>query len=94
MTERALLDSGQVAAWLAMSRDSFCRKWRGLVAEHGFPPPVPGCGLHWDPHAIERWLDRQIPEHLHETRIEVAPPNYAAELRANIPAALGVVEEA
>ena len=68
--ERTLLDSGQVALRLRMSRESFLRKRKALEAAHGFPPRVPGCGNHWDPVALDLWLDRQIPGHLHETRIE------------------------
>lgn len=57
---RQLLTAHQVAMTLALdSAMSFHRRRRCLEAEHGFPAPVPGLGLRWDPAAIDAWLGRQ-----------------------------------
>jgi predicted DNA-binding transcriptional regulator AlpA len=57
---RPLLTAHQVAMALALdSALSFHRRRRALEADHGFPEPVPGLGLRWDPAAIEAWLARR-----------------------------------
>lgn len=62
---RTLLTAAEVAARLrpgsAGALDWFYRRKKGLIADHGFPPPVPGCGNRWDPAALDRWLDAQDP---------------------------------
>lgn len=42
----------------------FARNRARLIAEEGFPGPVPGMGLRWDPAAIDLSHDRNIPAHL------------------------------
>lgn len=54
---RALLTAPQVAAALGYRHAWFLRNRARLEAEHGFPRPVDGCGMRWDPAAIEDWLD-------------------------------------
>ena len=57
---RQLLTAPQVAARLARSHAWFLRR-RGALEETGFPRPVDGCGMRWDPAAIDDWLDAQRP---------------------------------
>lgn len=57
---RDLLMQRAVAERLNMTYDQFSRRKAGLIAGHGFPPPVAGCGNRWDPEAIDAWLDRQL----------------------------------
>jgi len=53
--------AAQVAALLGLTVRAFhCRRAR-LVAEHGFPQPLPGLGTVWDLAAVERWIARQDP---------------------------------
>lgn len=54
---RQLLTAPQVAAQLGYKLGWFQRNRPRLEAEHGFPRPVDGCGLRWDPAAIGDWLD-------------------------------------
>lgn len=54
---RALLTAPQVAGALGYRYAWFLRNRATLEAQHGFPRPVDGCGLRWDPAAIEDWLD-------------------------------------
>ena len=61
MPERILLTSAQVAARLGHKASWFLRRRPSLEADHGFPRPVDGCGMRWDPAAIERWLDARLP---------------------------------
>jgi predicted DNA-binding transcriptional regulator AlpA len=56
---RVLMTAPQVAAALGYRHGWFLRNRARLEAEHGFPGPVDGCGLRWDPAAIEDWLDRR-----------------------------------
>lgn len=58
---RHLLTGPEVARALGRSYGWFHRHRPSLEAERGFPPPVAGCGLRWDPRAIETWLDAQLP---------------------------------
>lgn len=62
--DRALLDVAGVAVRLGHSPEWFHRRKRELIADHGFPPPVAGCGNRWDPLSIDAWLDRQMPDEL------------------------------
>lgn len=59
MTARQLLTAPQVAAQLGHRAAWFYRNRARLQQQHGFPPPVDGCGLRWDPVAIGAWLDRR-----------------------------------
>lgn len=80
----ALLPLAAVALKLGVSRERFYKRWKAMVAEHGFPPPVPGCGKRWDPVAIRRWLDAQMPAHLRPpvaAAAEAEAADLAAELR-------------
>jgi predicted DNA-binding transcriptional regulator AlpA len=54
---RHLLTAPQVAAALGYRHAWFLRHRARLEADHGFPAPVDGCGMRWDPAAIEDWLD-------------------------------------
>jgi predicted DNA-binding transcriptional regulator AlpA len=55
---RLLLRTPEVAALLAMSVESFYRRRAALDAA-GFPKPVPGMGVRYDPLAIQEWLAAQ-----------------------------------
>lgn len=57
-----LLSYADVAACLAVTRSWLHRNRRALAVQHGFPPPVPGMGLRWDPLAIDAWLATQRQE--------------------------------
>lgn len=76
MTDRTLLAIAQVALRLNVSAENFNRRRRELIERHGFPPPLPGLALRWDPLAIDLWLDKHIPPPL---RI---PPSEDATLAA------------
>jgi predicted DNA-binding transcriptional regulator AlpA len=54
---RQLLTAPQVATALGYKHKWFARNRKRLEADHGFPAAVDGCGLRWDPAAIEDWLD-------------------------------------
>jgi predicted DNA-binding transcriptional regulator AlpA len=58
---RHLLTAPQVAAALGYKLSWFHRHRASLVAERAFPAPIAGCGMRWDPRAIESWLDWQLP---------------------------------
>lgn len=62
--ERMLLNAPEVALKLKHSLTWFARNRERLETEHGFPRPIDGVGRRWDPVAIDRWLDLQLPEHL------------------------------
>jgi len=62
--DRALLDAVGVARRLGHNPEWLHRNKAALIAAHGFPPPVPGCGNRWDPLSIDAWLDRQMPPEL------------------------------
>lgn len=59
MTMRPLLDAPALAHLLGISTTRFLRRRPQLEMEHGFPPPVRGLALRWDPLAIEAWLAAQ-----------------------------------
>jgi predicted DNA-binding transcriptional regulator AlpA len=62
---RTLLSAAEVAAKLHKKREWFYKRLnRETLEALGFPPPVPGCGLVWDPAAIDAWLDAQMPDGL------------------------------
>ena len=46
----------QVAGLLRREPQTFARKWRGLAREHGFPAPLPGCGLVWPAALVDAWI--------------------------------------
>lgn len=60
---RTLLTGPEVALRLRRSTTWFYRNRARLEAEHGFPRPVDGCGMRWDPEALMRWLDARLPNH-------------------------------
>lgn len=70
MSGRVLLTSAQVALRLSRSLGWF-RSNRDRLEARGFPRPIDGCGMRWDPVAIDAWLDRQ--------RGQAADPAAAAE---------------
>jgi hypothetical protein len=55
---RDLLTAPQVARRFSRSLGWF-RRMRPSLEARGFPLPVDGCGLRWDPAAIDDWLDAQ-----------------------------------
>lgn len=61
MNDRALLRTADVARRLGKSVAWFRRQREHLKAAHGFPAPIAGLGLVWDPRAIDAWLDLQLP---------------------------------
>lgn len=85
MTARQLLSAPQVAAQLGHRAAWFYRNRARLQAQHGFPAPVDGCGLRWDPVAIGAWLDAQR----HGARAPAADPEQVLIGRAR-----GLVVEA
>ena len=54
---RQLLTAPQVATLLGYKAGWFQRHRARLEEQHGFPKPVDGCGMRWDPAAIQDWLD-------------------------------------
>ena len=68
---RQLLTAPMVARGLSRSVGWFLRNRADLESDHGFPAPVDGCGMRWDPAAIEDWLDAR--------RKRAVPPELAAE---------------
>ena len=57
-----LIDARQVAERLGRGVSWFYCTRQTLIDKHGFPDPVPGIGLRWDPVAIDRWLAAQCGE--------------------------------
>lgn len=57
---RTLLTAAQVALLLGRKAGWFLAH-RAALEARGFPGPVDGCGLRWDPRAIEAWLDARLP---------------------------------
>lgn len=68
---RAYLTAAEVAAGFRRSLPWFQRN-RAALEARGFPRPVDGCGMRWDPAAIARWQDSQLP-------MPLATPEAAAE---------------
>jgi predicted DNA-binding transcriptional regulator AlpA len=58
---RTLVTAAQVAKALGYTYGWFASHRARLEAEHNFPRPVDGCGLRWDPRAIEAWQDARLP---------------------------------
>ena len=65
---RALISAAAAAAKIGMPIGEFYRTRHQLEAFAGFPPATIGRGRHqrakYDPIAIERWMELQLPEHL------------------------------
>ena len=59
MSGRTLLTAAQVALRLGRTHRWFTRN-RAALEARGFPGPVDGCGMRWDPVAIDGWLDGQL----------------------------------
>ena len=82
----------QVAAKLAVSIDWFYRNKKRLIAEEGFPAPVPGLGQVWLEEAVDTWLTaraagaapKSIPFHpvLAGADASAGSPDLAGELAA------------
>ena len=64
MVDRTLITAAVVAAKLGRPAVWFYRNRKMLESERGFPTKVSGCGNRWDPAAIDRWLDSQMPDDL------------------------------
>lgn len=58
MTARLLINTAEVAELLGMTVHTFYRR-RAQLHRVGFPNPVPGMGIRYDPLAIQAWLARQ-----------------------------------
>ena len=71
MAERNLISAAGVAVKLGHATDWFYRRRDHLERDLGFPPCVAGCGKRWDPEAIDRWLDAQMPAELRSEGIRV-----------------------
>lgn len=69
MPERDLISAAEVAVKLGHAVDWFYRRRDRLERTLGFPPCVAGCGKRWDPEAIDRWLDVQMPAELRSTGV-------------------------
>lgn len=76
---RGLLTAPMVAKALGRSLSWFAKRRIELETEHGFPPPVRGCGTRWDPRALDAWLDQQLQ----------APPSPEAEAERRMLRRLG-----
>ncbi|MGX9963129.1 helix-turn-helix transcriptional regulator [Roseomonas sp. F4] len=59
-SSRRLLTAAEVALRLRRTVSWFYRQRAELEDRHGFPRPIDGCGMRWDPRAIDRWLDSRI----------------------------------
>lgn len=46
----------ELAAALNRSEEAFRRRWRRLATDHGFPRPLPGCGLVWSRVLVDAWI--------------------------------------
>ena len=57
---RNFLTAAQVANGFGRSLTWFYAQ-RAALEARGFPAPVDGCGLRWDPAAIQDWQDAQRP---------------------------------
>ncbi len=57
---RDYLTAADVARGFRRSLSWFNNNRKSLEAR-GFPAPIDGCGLRWDPIAIARWQDAQLP---------------------------------
>jgi predicted DNA-binding transcriptional regulator AlpA len=66
-----LWQAAQVAERLAMTPAAFRQRRRRLETDHGFPSPVPGLGLRWNPVSIEAWLARETGQQQEEARDDV-----------------------
>lgn len=88
---RQLLTAPQVAAALGYRHAWFVRNRARLEAGHGFPTPVDGCGLRWDPAAIEDWLNARR-QATREAAAEAAEDILIARARHMAEAAIGGVE--
>ena len=64
MVDRTLITAAVVAAKLRHPTVWFYRNRKMLESKYGFPTKISGCGNRWDPAAIDRWLDSQMPEDL------------------------------
>jgi predicted DNA-binding transcriptional regulator AlpA len=82
MTDRTLLDLRDLAKRIKRSLDWTYRALPGLIADHGFPAPLPGLGKRWDPVAVDAWLDAQLAPELSPARPQAAAaaPDWEAEL--------------
>lgn len=74
MAERDLISAAEVAAKLGHAIDWFYRRRDRLERDLDFPPCVAGCGKRWDPEAIDRWLDAQMPAGLRSEGIRADDP--------------------
>lgn len=61
LPSRRLLTAAEVAIRLGRTVGWFRRNRPELEERHGFPRPVDGCGMRWDPLALDRWLDARLP---------------------------------
>lgn len=78
-----LLTMRQVGERLGHGYHWFRKRRFKLEREDGFPKPVRGVGLRWDPAAIDAWLAAQRePQGQTASRVEVTiqPPDYAEQL--------------
>lgn len=91
MTDRTPLDVAGAARALGRTPAWFRRHRAELERQHGFPKPLPGLGLRWDPKAIELWKDRFIPPELRgEPVLSISiNDNWQAELDSRAAALAG-----
>jgi predicted DNA-binding transcriptional regulator AlpA len=54
-----VLTCAETAALMRFSRQQWTRNWRVLVAQNGFPPPLPGSGRRpkWSRLRVEEWIE-------------------------------------
>lgn len=82
MTDRTPLDVAGVARELGHTPLWFRRHRAELEAKHGFPKPLPGLGLRWDPLAIKLWKDIHIPAALRPEPVLTGNDNWDTTLDA------------
>lgn len=78
-----LVSGNRLAVMFGKSADWWARNRDALEAK-GFPRPVPGVPGMYDPVAVRRWLDRQMPPHLQDAQPVRRPAEAEEDANARI----------